>query len=410
MRHIRDELLRRWGWKLVSVCSVAVASLLLGARAQSRNSAPIPYASIATEGESYAGPGRDTINDLTGSVINIGLLVPLHGVEKPEGDAMVSAAEMALQDAGGNVLPRGRRVALDIQDESGPSWGIVSDTVIHLILDDDAVAVITSTSGVDTHLTEQVGNRMGVPVLTLSADSTTTQIDIPWIFRMGASDVAEARAIAQGIYRDKGLKTVLLITEQDHDGRRGIEAMDQAAGELGVGPPDGVALDPLSMDFQPVMRRIQAVSPQAVVIWTGAETARRLLHALKRARVKEPYFLSQQAAQTGSGMTSTTEGGPSVPEVWTVAAGGEDTVVRQRFAMRYRQATGIFPSAVAAETYDAVAVTVRAVHIAGANRARVRDVLAGVQNFNGASGRISFDHEGNDRAALHLVRMTEVKE
>jgi len=407
---MRGEMRRRWGWKLASVCSVAVASVLLEARAQSRNAAPVPYASIATEGESYAGPGRDTINDLTGSVINIGLLVPLHGAEKPEGDAMVAAAQMALQDADGNVLPRGRRVVLDIRDESGPSWGIVSDTVIHLILDDDAVAVITSTSGVDAHLTEQVGNRMGVPVLTLSADATTTQIDIPWIFRMGASDVVEARVIAQNIYRDGGLKTVLLITEQDHDGRRGIEAMEQAAGELGIGPPDSIALDPLRMDVGSVMKRIQAESPQAVVIWTGAETAGMLLHALQGAGVKTRCFLSQQAAQAGSGMTNTAAGDSSVPEVWTVATDGKDAAVWQSFAQRYRQATGISPSAAAAETYDAVAVTVRAVCIAGANRARVRDALARVQNFNGASGRISFDHEGNDRTALHLVRMTEVHE
>ena len=407
---MRGKFRRRWGWKLASVCSVAVVPLLLGARAQSGNGGPVPYASIATEGESYAGPGRDTINDLTEPVIHIGLLVPLHGAEKPDGDAMVSAAQMALQDSGGDVLPRGRRIALDIRDESGPSWGIVSDTVIHLILDDDAVAVITSTSGTDAHLTEQVGNRIGVPVLTLSADLTTTQIDIPWIFRMGASDVAEARVIAQRIYRDKGLKTVLLITEQDHDGRRGIEAMEQAAGELGGGPPDSVAMDPLRMDVGPVMKRIQAASPQAVVIWTGAETAGILLHALQGARVKTACFLSQQAAQAGSGMTNTTEGGPSVPEVWTVAADGEDAAVRQSFTQRYKQATGISPSAVAAETYDAVAVTLRAMRIAGANRARVRDALAGVQNFNGASGRISFDREGNDRTAFHLVRMTEVHE
>ncbi len=61
------------------------------------------------------------------------------------------------------------------------------------------------------------------------------------------------------------------------------------------------------------------------------------------------------------------------------------------------------------ESYDAVVMTMRALRVAGANRARVRDELARVQNFAGVSGRISFDREGNNRTVVHLVRMTEVQ-
>jgi branched-chain amino acid transport system substrate-binding protein len=365
----------------------------------------MPYASITTDGENYAGPGRESANDLTGTVVRIGMLAPMHGVRKAEGDAMVAAAQMALRDADGNALHGGRRVVLAVEDESGPSWGVVSDAVIRLVLKDDAVAVITSTSGVDTHLCEQVGNRMGVPVLTLSADATTTQTDIPWIFRMGASDAVEAQVMARAMYRERGLTKVLLITEQDHDGRRGVEAVEQAAGALGVAVPDSVALDPLHADIGSVVKRIQAESPQAVVIWTGAETAGRLLRALRVAGMKTLCFLSQDAAGTGVRRDDS-----NAAELWTVASDGADAMAGQSFAWRYREATGASPSAVASETYDAVMVTVRALRVAGANRARVRDQLARVQTFDGASGRISFDHEGNDRANLHMVRMMEVHE
>lgn len=393
--------------KASSLHALAIAWLLtaVGARGQIRSAAPMPYASIATDGENYAGPGRESANDLTGTVVRIGMLAPMHGVRKAEGDAMVAAAQMALRDADGNALHGGRRMVLAVEDESGPSWSVVSDAVIRLVLKDDAVAVITSTSGVDTHLCEQVGNRMGVPVLTLSADATTTQIDIPWIFRMGASDAVEAQVMARAMYRERGLTKVLLITEQDHDGRRGVEAVGQAAGAFGVAVPDSVALGPLHADVGSVVKRIQAESPQAVVIWTGAETAGRLLRALRVAGVKTLCFLSQDAAGTGFGMDDSNAAG-----VWTVAADGADAIAGQSFARRYREATGASPSAVASETYDAVMVTVRALRVAGANRARVRDRLARVQNFDGASGRISFDHEGNDRTTLHLVRMTEVHE
>jgi ABC-type branched-subunit amino acid transport system substrate-binding protein len=89
--------------------------------------------------------------------------------------------------------------------------------------------------------------------------------------------------------------------------------------------------------------------------------------------------------------------------VWTME--GDGGVVRGDFSRWYRQATGVVPSVVAMETYDAVTLTMRALRVAGANRARVRDELGKVQRFDGAAGRVSFDREGNNTTALHVVRL-----
>jgi ABC-type branched-subunit amino acid transport system substrate-binding protein len=261
--------------------AVFAALLQLGfaAPTYAQTTTPTPYASLSAEVERYAGPGRASTNDLTGQVVRIGLLAPLQGPRKAEGDAMVAAAQMALRDNASRSLLRGRRIELAVEDSGVPSWGTVSDAVIRLMLTDEAVAVIASTSRADTHLCEQVGNRIGVPVLTLSADPTTTQIDIPWIFRMGPSDAQQAQQVAQDI----------------------------------------------------------------------------------------------------------------------------PTVARKSFASRFQQSTGIAPIQVASETYDAVTLTVLALQTAGPNRARVRDQIARTINYDGVSGRISFDREGNDAPAPHWV-------
>jgi branched-chain amino acid transport system substrate-binding protein len=369
--------------------AIVLMTLGVGMRAQS----VAPYASIAREGESYAGAGRAAANDLKGKVVRIGMLAPLQGSRKAEGDAMVAAARIALQDAGGDALPGGRRVELAIRDSGGASWGVVSDAVIDLVMKDDVVAMITSTNGADAHLCEQVGNRMGVPVLTLAADATTTQIDIPWIFRMGASDVAEAQSFAQEVYRVQGFTKVTVIAAQDHDGRSGVAAMKLAAGRLGVAEPESIAMDPLRSDAEGVVKRMVAESPEAVVIWTGAETAEILLRAMKAAGVRAICLLPEDATEAGYGMN-----------VWTVVSDGEGDLVRERFSRRYAQATGAAPSFAAIETYDAVTLTVRALRGVGANRARVRDALAQVQKFDGAGGWVSFDREGNNTTTLRMVR------
>jgi ABC-type branched-subunit amino acid transport system substrate-binding protein len=258
--------------------AAAIASFLFCHASSAQTIAPQPYASIATDGETYQGPGRSPANDLSEKLIRIGMLAPLQGPRKPEGDAMLAAARMALHDA----LPlRNHRIELAIEDASAPQWGTLSDAILRLVLDDNVVAFITSTSASETHLTEQVANRIGLPVLTLSTDPTTTQINIPWIFRIGPSDAEQAHSIA----------------------------------------PD----DPTAAN-------------------------------------------------------------------------------RQAFATRFQALTGAPPTNVATQTYDAVTLTLRAIRAAGPNRARVRDQLSHVQAYEGASGQITFDRQGNNHAAHHLEK------
>jgi len=61
------------------------------------------------------------------------------------------------------------------------------------------------------------------------------------------------------------------------------------------------------------------------------------------------------------------------------------------------------PSLAAAEVYDAVRLLAAGLREAGPNRARLRDRLAKVSNFAGASGIISFDGAGNNQAEVALT-------
>ena len=379
------------------------------ATAQSKTSST-PYDSIATDGENYAGPARGTGWDETGSTVYIGLLAPMHGPAMAEGAAMVASANMALNDSTQRPLPGGRRVELAIGDESGPAWGHVSDVILQLVMQKNVVALVTSTDGTDTHVSEQVGNRIGVPILTLSSDATTTEIDIPWIFRIGPSDAVQAQTIAANIYGERGLKKVLVISDGNHDGRGGAAAMRREAISIGAAVPEEFVLDPQKPDFSSVMTSVRADSPQAIVLWTNAETTQTLLTMLQAVGVSADVYLSQQAAEAESGLTLTSsdvkgERAASSLFAWTIGGLGEDSAGRKSFAMRYIQQTGKPPSAAAAEAYDAICLAVRALREAGPNRARVRNVLAGTRDYSGASGTISFDHEGNNTTQVHLVEM-----
>ena len=59
----------------------------------------------------------------------------------------------------------------------------------------------------------------------------------------------------------------------------------------------------------------------------------------------------------------------------------------------------------AAEAYDALRILAASLRQSGPNRARLRDALASVSTFAGASGIISFDHAGNDTSQVTILKL-----
>ena len=400
----------------LGILLVAAFFSALPVTAQEDKPAKEPYATINRDAVDYRGPGRDPAHDLPGPEIKIGMIVPLQGPCQAEGDALVQAARMAIEDEAASPLPAGRRLALVPRDQSGP-WGRASNRIVELVLEDRALAVFTSTSGIMAHLAEQVGNRLGVPVLTISSDAGTTQTNVPWIFRLGPDDTTQAGAFARDIYAERHFKRVLLVTEDDRDGRLGTEAFVKAARQCGGRAPDEVQINSTRPETQPVAAQLDAVSPQAVVIWASSDLGAKMVEEIRNAKPTVPIYLCQKATAVIAAPRSVDdrredkavrEPHSTAPSggVWMVVSRqAEGTDAKRAFTRRYRERTGNPPSIAAMQAYDAVRVIAAALRQSGPNRARLRDRLAQMKNFPGESGVISFDRAGNDLAAVTLARL-----
>jgi branched-chain amino acid transport system substrate-binding protein len=352
-----------------------------------------PYAVLPRDAVSYSGPGRDAAHDLKGSEIKIGFLAPLTGSHQNDGKALLEAAQMAVEDEAASPLPEGQRMVIVPRDQSGP-WGRASSEIVQFIYGDQAVAIITSLDGASAHLAEQVANKVGIPLVTLSSDPTTTKINLPWIFRLGPTDAQQARAFARDIFVERKLKQVVLITEDDHDGRVGGDEFQRAARGLNVPHAAQLTIDPADAKLDSVIAQIMASKPEALVFWTEYDFAARLDVQLRKAFPTTPIYLCHQAAQ----------GRFDSGNFWTVKprlAGGP---LRESFENRYRARTGTVPVPAAAQAYDAVRILAAALRRSGSNRARLRDALAALSNYTGLSGAVAFDHAGNDVSDVTLVR------
>ena len=362
-----------------------------------------PYASINRDAVTYNGPGREANRDLAGTEIRIGLLLPLTGPRQAQGEALRRAAQMAVDDENAASLPR-HRLTLVTRDESGP-WGQASTQIVNLVFDDQAVALITSGEGGSAHLAEQIGNKIGVPILTLSSDTTTTEINLPWIFRLGPTDAAQAQAFAADIYRNRKLQKVLLLSQNDRDGRMGSEAFLKAVVGLSAVAPIQVTLDPEKINEALAAKDLSAT--QAIVIWTDAPTAHSLLASLRGLQPTVPVYLCRKGVDSDSSAArrmSSSVGDDQIANQW-VASAPENSQARANFFQRYHQHFGTEPRIGEAEAYDAIRILAASLRQSGPNRTRLRDALTSVTNYAGASGIISFDHAGNDTSQVTLLKL-----
>jgi branched-chain amino acid transport system substrate-binding protein len=357
---------------------------------------PKPYAVMSRDAVNYTGPGRDASHDLEGSEIKIGFLSPLTGPQQDEGKALLLGAQLAIEDEAASPVAEGRRLSLVSRDQSGP-WGRASNEIVHFVYEDRVVAIVTSLDGATAHLAEQVANKVGIPVVTLSTDPTTTQIDLPWIFRLGPTDTQQAHAFARDIYVARKLKQVALVVESDHDGRVGGEEFQKVARQLNAFRVAPLVVETANLDPDALVSQIMAQKPEALVFWTGPEIAARVVPLFRKAFPTAPLYLCHEAAQ---GRLATDQ-----EDIWILTPRLVPSLLRESFEKHYRARAGNVPVPAAAQAYDAVRILAAALRRSGPNRTRLRDALAALSNYSGASGVISFDHAGNDLSDITLVRL-----
>lgn len=384
----------RWGGVLL------LFMLGNGGAVQAAQTEPVggqPYASMDRNKVDYRGPGRGKNSDFTNSEVRIGILLPLQGKGAADGKWLLKAAQIAIEEENKATPPaKGQRFVLAVEEESGP-WGQASNAMIRLILQDEAVALITSSNGNVAHQAEQIANKIGIAVLTLASDPTTTQINIPWIFRVGASDTTQAEVMAERIYRSTKSTRVLLITETGHDGRVGGAEFLKAALSLHAETPQRMDLNADESPAGMVERELGLTKPDAVVLWTSPTLANRLVPLIRQALPSKTIYLSQKAAD----FYARTDSDASGPDGQMYTVGPQ--LGHGEFEGEYYRETGQAPGIAAQQIAEAVRTIAEAVRRAGPNRVRLRDRLVSAGTTEATDGVIGFDQAGNLRSKVTLV-------
>jgi len=371
----------------------AVALLaLVGPRA-----AAAPYQDLRHRGARFHGPGVEAEPPDTLSAVRLGLTDP---ERSDEGRQLRQGVELAVREANAAGGYRGLPYRVVFRPDDG-AWSVVAAQVVRLAHEDEAWAVIAALDGERAHAAELVAAKLWTPVITPgAADLTIDYANVPWVFRLMPSDRRQADLLLDAARR-RGIRRLVLVTAGTRDGSLANARLHEAARAAGVAVALQVQFDPY--DPEPVVARLVAAAPEALVIWGAAAPVALLVRALRAAGVAAPVFVPSQAVAA-----SVAAGGRAMEPVLGAAPFDllSDRPEVARFRGSFRQATGQEPTHIAAYGYDAARLIVSAIEAVGLNRVRICNWLLAAQG-RGVTGQLGFNSLGGSEQEPVLVSLED---
>jgi branched-chain amino acid transport system substrate-binding protein len=347
--------------------------------------------------------------DFAGEV-PIGVIAPLTGDIPKVGQSTVEAADMARDEinaqCGLEINGENYEVVTIVEDNESKAESSVA-VATRLIVEEDVVAIIGPQASKQAVPTGQVANDRETPMISPWSTNPNTTLDRPWVFRVAFLDPFQGRVMANFVSEKFGAKSVAVLYDVASDYPKGLaENFRDAAQELGM---DVVAFESFTTgdtDFSSQLTNIIAAKPD--VLFTPQY-------------YNEVPLIVQQARELGYEgdiVGSDSWGTPDLLDLCGDACNGLyfsthyapdiATDVGQKFINAYNDLYGYKPDDVAALTYDAFQLLFTAITNAQSlDRADIREALANIQLFEGVTGLMSFDEQGDPIKCAVIIQIKD---
>jgi branched-chain amino acid transport system substrate-binding protein len=275
-------------------------------------------------------------------------------------------------------------------------WQAGIGSLLRLVYNAHPWAVIGGVDGTTTHLAVQVALKSHFTLVTPgSTDPSTERAHVPWLFSLAPSDDALAAAVVPALAEAIRGGSFAVASSAEHDGHAALDAFTRAWTTRALSPSALVEYAP--SDPAPSVARLAATSPTAVLVLGPAPAAGAFVKQLRAAGYAGALFGGASASGRAFRAAAGDAAEGLVAPSWIVPGPRWDA-----FAAAYERRWRDEPDAPAASAYDAVRLVVAAMGRAGLNRTRIRDAVAALPPWDGASGPIRFSPIGRNEREVRL--------
>ncbi len=364
------------------------------------------YVNFFDTPQPFTGYGREKPEPTGLKEVRIGFLGPLDSTALvPQGKQMLNGCILAIEEANKNGGYKGIPFKLMVHNDYG-LWGAAANKVVQMY-DEHVWVFLGSIDDINTHVALRATLKMEIPMVNSGdPDPTLCETRIPWLIHVISDDRQSCYALAEYIYKIKGLKRVAVIRVDNRYGRVGIKEFREAARRLEHPLVLEIRYREGDTIFSKQIQRVQDASADAVLLWGNAEETAMIINQIREKGIALPIFASDRAmspvllkiaGKNAEGIVTTCQYNPTLNDPKLKA-----------FQKHYYERFGMEPDVFAAHAYDGMNIIIAAIRKAGLNRYLIRDVLTDLktfQGYQGVTGKIIFDDAWND---VGSIWMTEV--
>ncbi len=351
-----------------------------------------------------------------GDAIPIGLNLEITGNIPKVGEHSRVAAEMFVEEvnAAGGLDIGGQSYMLELitEDNSGTAEGATA-AATKLITQDEIVIMVGPNASVAAVPAGEVANNLETPMISPWSTNPATTLDRSWVFRAPFLDPFQGPVVANFASESFGAERACVLFDIASDYPKGLADNFQAAWEGLHGAGSVVAFESFTtgdQDFSAQLTKILATDCQ--VLFTPQYYT-------------EVPLIVEQAQDLGIDFPivgSDSWGDPQLLELCGEACDGYyysthyvasgATGATAEFIDAFNARHGEVPSDVGALTWDAMGLAAQAMQNCGAitgdtaaDRACIRDGLASISNFEGITGAMTFDEQGDPIKCAVIVQI-----
>jgi branched-chain amino acid transport system substrate-binding protein len=350
------------------------------------------------------------------STIKIGVNAPLTGDIPKEGEQTKFAAEMWLEDIGGEITVGGTTytVELVIEDNESKAESAVAVNT-KLITQDEVLVIVGPQSSKQAVPAGGVANDNATPMISPWSTNPNTTLNRPWVFRAPFLDPFQGPVVAGFVNDEFGFTKAAVLYDVASDYPKGLADNFKDGWEAIHGSGSVVAFESFTTgdtDFSAQLTNIMN---------SGAE------FIFTPQYYNEVGLIVQQAQELGWDapiVGSDSWGSPDTVELCGEACYGlffsthyaaeGATGATKAFIDEYNSKYGYVPADVAALTWDAFRIVEQAIMDCGeitgdlaVDRQCVRDAMANIKNFEGITGNMTFTEEGDPIKCAVIVQITD---
>lgn len=351
-----------------------------------------------------------------GGTLKIGLNAELTGNVPKVGEHAQVAAEMFVEEvnAAGGVEVGGESYELEliVEDNNGTAEGATA-AATKLITQDEVLVVVGPNPSVAAVPGGEVANNLETPMISPWSTNPDTTFNRPWVFRAPFLDPFQGPVVADFATNEFGAETACVLFDVASDYPTGLAENFRSAWEERHGPGSVVAYESFTTGDQDFSAQLTNIGSSGCDIFFTPQY------------YSEVPLIVEQAHSLGLDMPivgSDSWGDPQLLELCGsdcdgyffsthyVASGA--TGATAEFIEAFEERHGETPSDVGALNWDSMLLVQQALANCGeitgdlvADRTCIRDGMAEIEDFEGITGNMSFDDQGDPIKCAVIVQI-----